>query len=243
MTDLDQAVKNINSIRFDNLIRMMKEVFRKNRMKKETKIVFILDRSGSISSCKSDMEGGFNSFIKEQKKVEGKCRVTLVQFDDEYEVVYSEVPLKKVPALKLQPRGMTALLDAIGKTIDDLGSRLSQLPESERAEKVLIVILTDGCENSSKKYNRSQINEMITRQQTKYNWDFIFIGANQDAIKEGKSMGIYSNNSISITADGHGLENAYGSLSSNVASYRMATGASAKSALQFKDEDRKKQKV
>lgn len=202
-----------------------------------TDITIILDRSGSMFSIKPDMEGGLNTFIEEQKKVEGKCLVTLHQFDYDYDTVFENKTLTETPKIVIHPRGGTALLDAIGKTIDNLGSRLKKMSESERPGKVIVMIITDGEENSSSKFNKSQINEMISHQQEKYNWQFIFLGANQDAIEEASSLGILRSNAMTFAYSGLGAQASMNSVSNNIGAYRSGTVLSAS----FTPEDRKTQ--
>jgi uncharacterized protein YegL len=155
-----------------------------------TEIILIVDRSGSMQSCREDAEGGINSFIDDQKKEPNEARFTLVQFDTEYEFVHSGTPIKDVPKFTLTPRGWTALLDAVGRAINETGKRLSDLPEDQRPGLVTVVIVTDGLENSSKEFKAAQVKEMIERQRTQYNWKFLFLGADENAVAQGVSMGI-----------------------------------------------------
>lgn len=155
-----------------------------------TEIIAVLDRSGSMVTIRADMEGGFDSFIDEQRKLSGECTVTLVQFDHLYESVYAGKALADVPPLRLEPRGMTALLDAIGRTIQVTGSRLSGTPETERPERVLFVIISDGQENASHEFSAERIVAMVRHQTDRYSWQFVYLGANQDAIAEAAKMGI-----------------------------------------------------
>jgi hypothetical protein len=188
-----------------------------------TEIVFILDMSGSMSPLKSDVIGGYNSFIGEQKKLPGDALVTLVVFDHEYKVVYSGKPIKDVPVLDgtvYSPRGSTALLDTLGRTINDIGSRLSGTPEEERPGKIIIAINTDGEENCSLEFNREQIKEMITHQSDVYNWEFLFIGANIDVVKEAGSLGIRAINTVSYVSDSDGMSASYACMSKGITSYR-----------------------
>lgn len=169
-----------------------------------TKLVFLLDRSGSMQTCKSDTDGGFNSFIEEQRKNKvGKLDVSLYQFDDVWETVYSNLDIDLVPKLDLQPRNMTALLDAICKTIDKVGKELADTPESERPAKVIFIILTDGGENSSKEFNIENVKQRITLQQNTYNWSFVFLGANIDTWSVGNSFGIATASTCSYASTGH----------------------------------------
>lgn len=159
-----------------------------------TAVFFILDRSGSMSPAWSDVVGGYKTFIKEQKEEEGECRFSLAAFDDKYDLLWDYVDIQEVDEeLRVSPRGMTRLLDAFGKSINSLGESLAKEKEENRPEKVLLVIQTDGFENDSKEFSRSQIKEMITHQKEKYNWDFLFLGANEDCLDIAKDVGIGAN--------------------------------------------------
>lgn len=189
----------------------------------KSEIICIIDRSGSMASISNDAIGGFNTFLEDQKKVEGEATLTFVQFDTEYEFIYENKPLNDVPILNnttFQPRGMTALLDAIGKTIDDTGRRLGNTPEGSRPEKIIVAILTDGEENSSKQYTLSKIKEMIQHQKEKYQWEFIFLGANQDAFAEASKIGIDAKDTFAFAATAKGVKSAYRNMGNTVASYR-----------------------
>lgn len=155
-----------------------------------TDITMVIDRSGSMQSIQSDAEGGINSFIEQQKQEPGEANVTLVQFDTDYEFVHSGVPIKQVPTFTLVPRGSTALLDAVGRAINETGARLAAVDESQRPGLVVFVIVTDGEENSSREFTRDQIRTMVEHQQSAYKWQFTFLAANQDAFAAGGSMGI-----------------------------------------------------
>ena len=155
-----------------------------------TDITMVIDRSGSMQSIQSDAEGGINSFIEQQKQEPGEANVTLVQFDSEYEFVHSGVPIRQVPAFRLVPRGSTALLDAVGRAINETGARLAAMDEAQRPGLVVFVIVTDGEENSSREFTRDQIRKMVEHQQSAYKWQFTFLAANQDAFAAGGSMGI-----------------------------------------------------
>lgn len=164
-----------------------------------THIYFLLDRSGSMDSIKGDTEGGFNAFIDEQRKQAGECRVTLAQFDDRYEEVYRDRPVAQVPPLDLRPRGMTALLDSIGRLVSEAGARLAALPEQERPGLVVVGIMTDGLENSSRELDHAQVKTMIERQTNDYGWQFLYLGADQDAIEVGSSIGVAASNSMTYS--------------------------------------------
>ncbi len=206
-----------------------------------TDINIVLDRSGSMESVKSDTIGGFNSFLSQQKSVDGEATITLVQFDDIYETVYKAVPLSDAKSLNndtFVPRGMTALLDAIGRTILEAGNRLASLNEDQRPDKVIFVILTDGQENSSREYDKHRINEMIQHQRDVYKWEFIFLGANQDAISTADSMGIAQANALTYAANAVGTQKAFDAVARNIVAYRQNIAPSAS----FSDDDREEQK-
>lgn len=153
-------------------------------MKKDyTHIIFILDRSGSMMGVWNDVKGGYAEFVKQNKEAKGKCTFSLTAFDTEYLVVNSVVPINEVSEqLEVYPRGGTALYDAVGRTIVEQGEKLAALPEDERPDKVLCVIQTDGYENSSQEYNGPALQQLITEQKDKYNWDFNFVGAGEDCL-------------------------------------------------------------
>ena len=164
--------------------------------KKLTEIICIIDESGSMALKASDAIGGFNDFLKKQKKLKDECKFTLVLFDTEYKLVYDGADIKDVAPLNsatYSPGGCTALLDAVGKTIDTVGARYAKTAEKSRPGNVLVCIITDGEENSSREYKKSDICDKITHQTDKYSWKFIFLGANQDAFAEAGGMGITMN--------------------------------------------------
>jgi len=198
-------------------------------MRDVTEIVIILDESGSMSTKVNDVIGGFNKFISEQKKVPGEANVTLATFNSPgtYEQVFSRKPLINVEELNTKtysPGGMTALLDAVGRTIDYEGECLRNIDEPQRPDKIMFIIITDGEENSSTEYKKSRILEMIEHQTEVYKWQFIYLGANQDAFSEAASMGIPTINALNYVADQKGFVSAYSSMSECVSSYR-STGS------------------
>lgn len=155
-----------------------------------TDITIVIDRSGSMESMRADAEGGVRAFISEQAKQPGECRVTLIQFDCDYEIVFRGLRANECPAYSLVPRGSTALLDAVGRAINETGSRLAAMPETERPALVIFVITTDGQENASREFNYDQIRQMIATQQTVYKWQFTFLAANAESFAEGGKIGI-----------------------------------------------------
>jgi len=199
-------------------------------MKKDlVELVFVVDRSGSMSSIASDMEGAIKSVIKDQKKLDKEILVTFVRFDTEYEKVFSHTPIKDVPEINIKARGMTALLDAMGKTINSFEREFSEKEDKERPEKVLFMVITDGCENSSREFSREKVFGMIETVKRDHKWDFTFIGANQDAIAEGGNLGINRGSSINYVASSAGVR----AMSMNLSSY--ATDYLSNGSASFKD--------
>ena len=208
----------------------------------QTEIVVLLDRSGSMSSIGQATVEGFNTFLNEQKNAEGEAFMTLVQFDDRYEMNYQSLPVKDATPLILGenfiPRGSTALIDAIGKTIDELNTD----------RDVVFVIITDGEENASVTYNREAIMKMIETQ-TEAGWKFLFLAANQDAIKAGGTIGIKGANSINYSSTADSTINVFANVSQNMSKYRNAKFnnldldlKSLEGELDFTDEQRDKSK-
>ena len=175
-----------------------------------TEIIFILDRSGSMQGLENDTIGGFNGFVKKQAEI-GETILTTVLFDDKYEILHNGVNAKDVILTKREyyTRGSTALLDAIGKTINKVGERLDKTPENSKPGKVIFVITTDGMENASRTYSYENIKKMITHQTEKYNWEFIFMGANIDAAAEGNRLGIDIDSTFNFQASSLGLQQMY----------------------------------
>ncbi len=201
-------------------------------------ITMVLDRSSSMFSVRESTISGVNEFVEKQKNQPGHATFSLVQFDDKYEVVHEAVPVKEVPELTLKtfvPHGMTALLDAIGRTINRTGQRLSEMSEIQRPSKVIFVIVTDGHENVSKEFNRDRIFEMIRHQDKQYDWEFVFIGANQDAIATATSFGIPVDNAVNYCASAVGTQAAFSGVTQSLAEYRTGN----KSKGEFFNEDEK----
>jgi len=174
----------------------------------------------------NDTIGGFNSFLAEQKKANvDEARLTLVQFDHEYNVIHNAKPLAEVPDLTAEtyvPRGNTALLDAMGRTIVTTGEALTAMPEHERPEQVVILVITDGEENASTEYTKDKIAEMVKVQTDHYKWQFVFLGANLDAIRAGGSVGVNAANAMNFQANAAGMGIMYQAVSANVSSYRKS---------------------
>lgn len=193
--------------------------------KNATELVFILDRSGSMGGLETDTIGGFNGMLNRQKKQEGEVRVTTVLFDDQYDLIHDRKRLEEVPLLtekEYYVRGCTALLDAIGKTIQRIALIQKHMPESEKAEKVIFVITTDGMENASREFTRSRIKEMIEHEKEKYGWEFLFLGANMDAVAEAQSFGIGSDRAVRFENDSKGVKLNYKVVGETLCAMRSA---------------------
>jgi hypothetical protein len=202
-----------------------------------TDITLVVDRSGSMETMRQDAEGGINTFISQQAERPGECRVTLVQFDSEYEMVFRGVEAAACPRYQLVPRGSTALLDAVGRTIDDTGARLAALPEADRPGLVIFVITTDGMENSSRSFTRQQVRDMIAHQQQVYNWQFTFLAANSDAFDEAMQMGIDSS-SVALYGEGKVFESSR-ALNHKISRMRQMAMKKEQIDNSFTDEERK----
>ena len=194
-------------------------------MKKElTEIVFILDKSGSMGGLEADTIGGYNSFLEKQKKVEGEAYVSTVLFSDSSSVIHDRVPIEKVKPMtekEYSVGGSTALLDAIGGAIHHIGNVHKYAREEDRPEHTIFVITTDGQENSSNEYSYEKLKKMITRQQEKYGWEFIFLGANMDAIGEAGRLGIRADRAVRYECDKEGTVLNFSVLSEAVGKMRM----------------------
>jgi hypothetical protein len=196
--------------------KKVKETTKTNESLKQTEIIVVLDRSGSMGSISQPTVDGFNTFLNEQKNAEGEAFITLIQFDDRYEVNYKSVPVKDAPMLvngeTYVPRGTTALYESVGKTINEI--------ETDR--DVVFVIITDGHDNVRSEFKPEAIKKMITTLQDESGWKFIFLAANQDAFKEGDKLGMKKSQSMSYAASAGsaGISNTFFSVSANLTSYR-----------------------
>lgn len=198
-----------------------------------THITILLDRSGSMGSVAQDVRGGIKQFIEEQAALGGDCTISIHQFDGEYQTDASFVSIKDInPAITFEPRGMTALYDGVGKTIRSTGLALAAMKEEDRPEKHIFVIFTDGAENASREYTYEMIKPLIEEHTDKYSWEFLFLGANIDAVSVGGGMGLMAGKTMSY--DVHNTVNVYSTLSIKAAAYRSGADAS----ISFNDEDR-----
>ncbi len=208
-----------------------------------TEIIFVLDRSDSMGSVREATIEAFNSYVISQSSVEGEVRFTLVQFDHEYEAVVTDEPIHRVSPLNCAnyiPRGSTALYDAIGRAITETGQRYSQLPEEGRPSCVIFVVQTDGFENASRVYSSARTNALISEQSQRYAWQFVFLGANQDAIASAGRVGISPDAALSYDANAACTQAAFNALAECTAEFRKgrARGAQAEVRWQFSTEAR-----
>ncbi len=188
-----------------------------------TEIAYVLDRSGSMGPMTESAIAGFNEFLQEQLDTPGDANLSLLLFDNEFLSLYSSTPLEDVRDLTTEdyvPRGSTALLDAIGLTIESLGQKLATLPEEERPGTVIVAIFTDGYENASTRFTFEKIQKMITHQRTNYQWEFLFLGANEDAIATATRMGIDRSMSAEVQYSRAGVYSSSKSFSRKVRAMR-----------------------
>lgn len=212
-------------------------------MNKKVHITAVLDRSGSMGSIRDDIIGGFNLFLKDQQRDGENTTLTLVLFDteDAYEVIHSFKAIKHVPPLNqktYRPRSGTPLLDAMGRTITNLGNWLSSQSESDRPERIIVVFVTDGQENSSHEYNRAEVVRLMELRKKESNWQFVFLSADLDAINEAGDLGVAHASSMSYDRDTEGVMNAFRSVSESSRVFRMYQ----KNHISFSANDRAKQK-
>lgn len=193
-----------------------------------TELVFILDRSGSMRGLESDTIGGYNALIEKQKKEEGEVIISTVLFDDVQDVIHDRVSLDSIQLLtdkEYYVRGCTALLDAMGGAIHHIGNVHKYAREEDRPEKTLFVITTDGMENASCRYTHEKVKAMVERQKNKYGWEFLFLGANIDAIKTAGSFGIDASRAVNYECDSEGTAMNYTVLSETISNVRMSPRA------------------
>ena len=196
-----------------------------------TELVFILDKSGSMGGLEKDTIGGYNSMLEKQKAVPGECLITTVLFDNHYELLHDRIDIRAgspITEKEYAVGGSTALLDAIGRTIHKIGNAQMNTADDYRAEKVMFVIITDGEENSSREYSAEKVKAQIQRQKEKYDWEFIFLGANIDAVETAGRFGIAPDRAQNYHADSEGTALNFRVMSDAVATFReckeMPTG-------------------
>lgn len=186
----------------------------------KTQVVLLIDRSGSMSTIKNDMEGAIKELITQQQKEPGECLVSTYLFDDRFETAFENRDIQQIEAVSIQPRGNTALVDALGKTISLVGQQLNQTDESDKPSKVIFVVVTDGEENASRKLQLKDVKNAVEHQREVYKWEFIFLGSNQDAVLSGQSFGFLSSRSITFSNNGCGTTGVFQSLSSGMSCIR-----------------------
>ena len=190
-----------------------------------TEVVFIIDRSGSMSGLESDTIGGFNSLLEKQKKESGEAYVSVVLFDDQMEVLYDRVDIRKIEPMndtQYYVRGCTALLDAVGGAIHHIKNVHKYAREEDVPEKTLFLITTDGMENSSRRYSYDQVRRMVEHEKEKYHWEFLFLGANMDAVRTAGRFGIQPGRAVNYENDRVGMKLNYEVMSRAVSCARMA---------------------
>jgi hypothetical protein len=199
-----------------------------------TLIAALLDRSGSMEECKKATESGFDELIAKHRSLPGEAVVTLSMFDDQYDHVYANVPIADVPKLTLVPRNMTAMLDAIGRFITEIGEHLASQDESDRPGTVLCLIMTDGLENASKEWSYDSVKALITQQRDQYNWSFVFLGANIDAVDVGTRIGVPKSTAMTYNSlDPDAVSSTYATAAREMARRRSGL------EMDFSDEDRR----
>jgi len=204
-----------------------------------TLIAALLDRSGSMHDIADDMRGGFDTYIVKENAQPGTTLVTLAQFDHEYEIVYRNQDAGSVPPLALEPRGRTALLDSIGRFVTEVGSGLAELPEDQRPGDVIVLVMTDGHENASAEWAVDDVRALITQQETVYSWDFVFLGANMDAVDVGANLGFAPGKSLTWDASEDGVEGAFAAVS-GYSARRRARGTVPLGSIVFDDAERRR---
>lgn len=191
-----------------------------------TELVMILDRSGSMSGLETDTIGGYNAMLAKQRKEEGRVLVSTVLFDDRIELLHDREDLENVKDITEEDyyvRGCTALLDAVGRAISHIGRIHKYAREEDRPEKTIFIITTDGYENASREYSYERVKEMVERQKEKYGWEFLFLGANIDAVETAGRFGISGDRAANFHHDSHGVELNYEVLSETVSQMRACS--------------------
>lgn len=213
-------------------------------MKKNlTELVYILDKSGSMQGLEKDTIGGYNSMLEQQRKVAGDCIITTVLFDNRYELLHDRIDIRAIQPITDKEYfvgGSTALLDAIGKTIHKIGTAQKNTAEDYRAEKVMFVIITDGEENASRCYSSMQVKEMIRRQKEKYGWEFIFLGANIDAVETAGRFGIDADRAVDYVPDGEGTALNFRMMSQAAEAFRVCGTIPPECLAKIKNDGKKR---
>lgn len=203
----------------------------------KVELLIITDRSGSMATIKNDMELGLKTFLEKQKGEPGECRITHYEFDTAIDKTLEDVDIHKVYSIAINPRGATALFDAVGQAVNEVGARLAKTKEKDRPESVIVLVITDGEENASNEFSGEQIQKLIKHQEEKYSWKFIYLGANQDAFANGKKYGFAGGSSISYATTTRGIFNSMDILSSGISCLRSKEVSNQD--FSFSDEQRK----
>ena len=210
-----------------------------------TEIVFILDKSGSMSGLESGTIGGFNSMLEKQKKESGKAIVTTILFDNNYSILHDRLYIGEVKPITNKDyfvEGSTALLDAVGKTIKKVSNTHMNIAVNEQPEKTVIVIITDGMENASAEYSYKKVKAMVELQKAKFCWEFIFLGANIDAAETAGRFGVNSERAVNYHADSEGLKTSYNAVTNAVSEFRASKSLTSKWREAVDDDFRKRRK-
>lgn len=210
----------------------------------KTHITIILDRTGSMEAIRSDTIGGFNSFLKQQQQEPGEVTMTLVQFDAQnpYEIIHDCRPIREVPELNAKtyvPRAATPLFDTMGRGINHLQETLDRMPEGDLPEKVVLVVITDGQENSSREFNKNQVTAMIKEKQEKAGWKFVFLSADLSAMEDAMTSGFAAASSLLFDKNAAGVGSVWNSISKSICGFRSGLTGD----VQFTDEDRSEQEL
>lgn len=213
-------------------------------MKKNlTELVYILDKSGSMQGLEKDTIGGYNAMLAQQRTVEGDCVITTVLFDNQYQLLHDRIDIRAVRPLTQREYfvgGSTALLDAIGKTIDKIHTAQKNTAEDYRAERVLFVIITDGAENASRRYSAMQVKKMIQQQKEQYGWEFIFLGANMDAVETAGQFGIDADRAADYVPDGEGTALNFRMMSQAAEAFRVCGTIPPECLTKIKNDGKKR---
>lgn len=185
-----------------------------------THLVLLIDRSGSMQSIKDDMEGGIKTFLDKQKLETGTCTVTAAQFDDKYKILYKRVPIQDINEIRINPRGMTALVDSMARLIREVGKDLDSISEDEKPDRVLFITVTDGGENASVEFKNSDLQKIIKEQEEKYAWNFTYIGANQDSFSTSSQLGVKGSNTMNYQTNSLGIDKMWNKVSNATSRYR-----------------------
>jgi hypothetical protein len=200
-------------------------------------IAILLDRSGSMETMRDDAVAGFNAFVADQRALPGEATLLLAQFDDRYDMVYDAIPLAEVPPLTAEvfvPRGATALLDAIGRTLNDVRARLARLPADRRPSRVAVVVITDGRENSSQEFTAEMVRRMIETHRSVHGWEILFLGTSEQAIEDSRALGVDASHTTSFSPTAVGMRRAFEAISQTIRTHRAGGPAV------FDDESRKR---